>query len=139
MSKQPKTISFSIDPTHPGCVPGTLQLLDYVSDTVIYPDAAEIVMYMKTVAYVLSNSYHLHECFPCPLCPAIFAYATAQYSDGEWMWFGHTIHYVEHHHVLLPEEFVQRVRELNYRPRPTRREYVENARALQEKRHPPAE
>lgn len=36
------------------------------------------------------------------------------YSDGEWVWRGDLWFYVRKHHVILPAEFVDRVRKLGH-------------------------
>ncbi|MFF5189745.1 hypothetical protein ACFY30_39275 [Streptomyces sp. NPDC000345] len=36
------------------------------------------------------------------------------YSDGEWVWRGDLWFYVRNHHVALPDEFLERIRGLDY-------------------------
>ncbi|WP_125530439.1 hypothetical protein [Streptomyces sp. WAC 06725] len=37
------------------------------------------------------------------------------YTDGEWVWRGYLVHYLEHHHVALPQDFLDYVRKRDYR------------------------
>lgn len=47
----------------------------------------------------------------CPLCSAQITGGTIdEMTDGEWIWFNTLIHYVQYHHVRLPDRFVDEIR-----------------------------
>lgn len=54
----------------------------------------------------------------CPLCGTALEPhgVSAQQSDGRWWWFTTLSHYVEFHHVRLPDRMVEHLRTNRYQP-----------------------
>lgn len=50
----------------------------------------------------------------CGLCEHTFSNNSIQLSDGDWVWPQCLGHYVEFHHVRLPDRFVQHIRAREY-------------------------
>ncbi|MFI1360768.1 hypothetical protein ACH4TV_45450 [Streptomyces sp. NPDC020898] len=81
------------------------------------PDEAELVAYldaghvlidvMEGGRDVLTGSAHRHS-----------QGCSSPLTDGTWIWRQDFPHYVETHHVLLPEAFIDHVRRLNHRMPP---------------------
>ncbi|MFJ1932745.1 hypothetical protein ACIOGZ_08735 [Kitasatospora sp. NPDC088160] len=75
------------------------------ADLVAYLDAGHILIdVMEAGRDAITGSAHRHS----PGCSSLT-------TDGTWLWRQDFPHYVETHHVSLPEAFVEHVRSLNYR------------------------
>ncbi|MET7488525.1 hypothetical protein [Streptomyces sp. NPDC005538] len=75
------------------------------TDLVAYLDAGHILIHvMEAGPDAITGSAHRHS----PGCSSLV-------TDGTWLWRQDFPHYVEAHHVSLPEAFVEHVRGLDYR------------------------
>ncbi|MER8234102.1 hypothetical protein [Streptomyces sp. NPDC094049] len=75
------------------------------ADLVAYLDAGhELMDVLETQGDVLTGMGHRHSVG----CSSLM-------TDGAWLWRQDFPHYLETHHVSLPEEFLRRVRRLDYR------------------------
>ncbi|MEU8927299.1 hypothetical protein AB0D10_41345 [Kitasatospora sp. NPDC048545] len=74
-------------------------------DLVAYLDAGHVLIDVMEAGHdVITGSTHRHS----PGCSSLV-------TDGEWLWRQDFPHYVETHHVSLPDAFLEHVRGLNYR------------------------
>lgn len=74
------------------------------ADLVAYLDAGHVLInVMEAGRDVITGSTHRHS----PGCSSLV-------TDGTWLWRQDFPHYLETHHVTLPETFLERVRSLNY-------------------------
>ncbi len=75
------------------------------ADLVAYLDAGHVLIDAMEAGHdVVTGSAHRHSLG----CSSVV-------TDGSWLWRQDFPHYVETHHVLLPEAFIEHVRVLNYR------------------------
>jgi hypothetical protein len=51
---------------------------------------------------------------PCPMCDETLREPGSQRSDGLWVWPSSLAHFVNRHHVRLPDRLVARIREHGY-------------------------
>ncbi|MEV7119208.1 hypothetical protein [Kitasatospora griseola] len=73
-------------------------------DLVAYLDAGHVLIDVMEAGHdVITGSTHRHS----PGCSSLV-------TDGEWLWRQDFPHYVETHHVSLPDAFLEHVRSLNY-------------------------
>ncbi|ROO90715.1 hypothetical protein EDD29_8453 [Actinocorallia herbida] len=78
------------------------------ADLVTYLDAGHVLIdVMEGGSDVLTGSAHRHS-----------AGCSSLVTDGTWLWRLDFAHYVETHHVLLPEAFIEHVRALSHRMPP---------------------
>lgn len=74
------------------------------ADLVAYLDAGHVLIDVMEAGHdVVTGNAHRHS-LGC----------SSPVTDGTWLWRLDFPHYVETHHVLLPEEFVEHVRGLNH-------------------------
>ncbi len=74
------------------------------ADLVAYLDAGHVLLaVMESGHDVITGSAHRHS----PGCSSLV-------TDGTWLWRLDFPHYLETHHVSLPETFLDHVRSLNY-------------------------
>ncbi|MFD8749398.1 hypothetical protein ACFV0O_00200 [Kitasatospora sp. NPDC059577] len=74
-------------------------------DLVAYLDAGHVLIDVMEAGHdVITGSTHRHS----PGCSSLV-------TDGEWLWRQDFPHYVETHHVSLPDAFLEHVRGLNHR------------------------
>ncbi|WP_280872099.1 hypothetical protein [Streptomyces sp. MJP52] len=75
------------------------------TDLVAYLDAGHVLLdVMEGGCDIITGNPHRHG-LGC----------SSPVTDGTWLWRLDTPHYLETHHVLLPEAFLEHVRGLNYR------------------------
>ncbi|MGW3652246.1 hypothetical protein [Streptomyces sp. NPDC000878] len=75
------------------------------ADLVAYLDAGHVLIDVMEAGHdVVTGSAHRHSLG----CSSLV-------TDGTWLWRLDLPHYVETHHVLLPEAFIEHVRGLNHR------------------------
>ncbi|MDX3747829.1 hypothetical protein [Streptomyces sp. AK08-02] len=75
------------------------------ADIVAYLDAGHVLIDVMEAGHdVLTGSAHRHS-----------AGCSSPVTDGTWLWRKDFPHYVETHHVLLPEAFVEHARGLDHR------------------------
>lgn len=73
-------------------------------DLVAYLDAGHVLVDVMEGGHdVITGSAHRHS----PGCSSLV-------TDGSWLWRQDFAHYVETHHVSLPDAFIEHVRRLNY-------------------------
>ncbi|GAA3619470.1 hypothetical protein GCM10023079_06380 [Streptomyces chitinivorans] len=78
------------------------------AELVSYLDSGHVLIdVMESGHDVITGNPHRHS----PGCSSLV-------TDGAWLWRLDFPHYVETHHVRLPEKFVERVRGLNYQMPP---------------------
>ena len=76
-------------------------------------DLKRLAWYLKECPVAISAGESAHE---CPLCGGHVEHdPSAHRSDGEWVWPDDLWHLVEVHHVRLPDDFVRRIRDREYR------------------------
>lgn len=74
------------------------------ADLVAYLDAGHVLIdVMESAADAITETNHRHS-----------QGCSSPVTDGTWLWRRDLPHYVETHHVLLPEAFLEHVRRLNY-------------------------
>lgn len=91
-----------------GAEPQDIPLLEDIADpTWNPPDRGELVRYLAqcpvSIASPLPRSV-------CPLCGERLDGPSSQRSDGTWVWPSSLPHYVERHHVRLPDRMVEYIR-----------------------------
>ncbi|MEU7031049.1 hypothetical protein AB0A60_30720 [Streptomyces sp. NPDC046275] len=75
------------------------------ADLVAYLDSGHVLIDVMEAGHdIITGSPHRHSLG----CSSLV-------TDGAWLWRQDLPHYVETHHVLLPEAFTRHVRGLNYR------------------------
>ncbi|WP_369220588.1 hypothetical protein AB5J52_00170 [Streptomyces sp. R39] len=75
------------------------------ADLVAYLDAGHVLIGVMEAGHdVITGSTHRHS----PGCSSLV-------TDGTWLWRQDFPHYLETHHVSLPQTFLEHVRSLNYR------------------------
>ncbi|MFJ9250907.1 hypothetical protein [Streptomyces sp. NPDC101776] len=75
------------------------------ADLVAYLDAGHVLIDVMEAGHdVITGSIHRHS----PGCSSLV-------TDGTWLWRLDFPHYLETHHVSLPETFLEHVRSLRYR------------------------
>ncbi|MGW5235978.1 hypothetical protein ACWEQU_27740 [Streptomyces nodosus] len=78
------------------------------ADLVAYLDAGHVLIDVMEAGHdVITGSAHRHSLG----CSSLV-------TDGTWLWRQDFPHYVETHHVLLPEAFIEHVQGLNYQMPP---------------------
>ncbi|MYQ96940.1 hypothetical protein GTY20_39910, partial [Streptomyces sp. SID4946] len=74
------------------------------ADLVVYLDAGHVLIDVMEAGHdVITGSTHRHS----PGCSSLA-------TDGAWLWRLDFPHYLETHHVALPQTFLEHVRSLNY-------------------------
>ncbi|WP_055533330.1 hypothetical protein [Streptomyces graminilatus] len=74
------------------------------TDLVAYLDTGHVLIHVMEAGHdVITGSAHRHS----QGCSSLL-------TDGVWLWRKDFPHYVETHHVVLPEAFAERVRALDY-------------------------
>ncbi|MYR63665.1 hypothetical protein GTY54_48200 [Streptomyces sp. SID625] len=75
------------------------------ADLVAYLDAGHVLIDVMEAGHdVITGGTHRHS----PECSSLV-------TDGTWLWRQDFPHYLETHHVALPQTFLEHVRSLNYR------------------------
>lgn len=76
------------------------------------PDLLQLAAYLDSglVSLMTASGKPWH----CHLCGQSFKNNSVQMSDGTWVWPFYLGHYVQHHHVRLPDRFVERIRDRGY-------------------------
>jgi hypothetical protein len=80
------------------------------------PDLDQIVNYLRQ-GHRTTSVPLLGGPIVCPICEAILEPATfSQQSDGDWIWMSTLSHFVQFHHLRLPDRMVESIRSNQYRP-----------------------
>jgi hypothetical protein len=88
-------------------VSGLPSLQDAVRSTG-HPDEARILAYLEEGVCLAACGGVM----PDVLAPSPGVMTSPDYlTDGDWLWPGELAHYVAHHHVALPDDFVAHMRE----------------------------
>jgi hypothetical protein len=89
-------------------------LLQEVQDLTWKPyDLTELLHYLINAKCVLTGSGGKHV---CKVCGTVLGWGADWRSDNEFAWPKDLAHYVEFHHVRLPDKFVDRIRVFEYEP-----------------------
>jgi hypothetical protein len=96
-------------------IPGNpFPLLEEMQDQTWKPhDLTELLRFMNIAQCALASSGGKRMCHVCGLSLGLGA---DWRTDGEFGWPKDLAHYVEYHHVRLPDAFVERIRALDYQP-----------------------
>ena len=87
-----------------------LPTLQSVFDLLWNPDDKDaLITYLETSPVVLASTART----TCLSCPSEVAANSFQF-DGVWLWPRSLSHYVRFHSVVLPDRFVQRIRDRSY-------------------------
>jgi hypothetical protein len=96
---------------------------DFV-DSSWLPGERHLLLNYLRAEYSLMKSWGYSWCrFGCGIPDS--AMGSQDYSDGEWVWPHGLPHYVEHHDIFLPDEFVDKARSQNWICTPLRGRDVE--------------
>jgi hypothetical protein len=79
-----------------------------VDDGWLAEERERIIAYLQAGRQYLSYGRFSFCRFKCGADPSDMGHCDL--TDGEWVWPEGLAHYVEHHHVILPMEFVQSMR-----------------------------
>lgn len=77
------------------------------------PDLGDLLDYLKRCPVALACGMRPAK---CPYCEDLLLEPGTQRSDGLWVWPSSLAHYVEKHHVRLPDRMVMHIRNLDYNP-----------------------
>lgn len=86
---------------------------EVVDPTWLPSDLANLAAYLRTCPVSITSGA---QPALCPLCGHTLTELSAQRSDGVWVWPSSLSHYVEAHHVRLPNRMVEHIRARNYQP-----------------------
>lgn len=76
-------------------------------------DKNQIIEYLRSAELVAATS---GMAFPCVICRQRIASTVCVRTDGEFYWLDVLAHYVEQHHLRLPESMLKHMRELQFTP-----------------------
>jgi hypothetical protein len=79
------------------------------------PDRDRLVAYLRDCPAI--TAVPRFDPVVCQICgETLERCSSTQQSDGLWIWFKPVVHYVQLHHVRLPDRMVERIRANKYRP-----------------------
>ncbi|MFF3890331.1 hypothetical protein [Streptomyces sp. NPDC001914] len=97
------------------------------ADLVAYLDAGHVLIDVMEAGHdVITGSTHRHSLG----CSSLV-------TDGTWLWRQDFPHYLETHHVSLPQTFLEHVRSLNYRMPPDAHHHRRAVRSALRRDHAP--
>lgn len=76
-------------------------------------DKSQIVKYLLSAEIVAATSAMA---FPCVICKQKFHGSVCKRTDGRFYWLDALAHYVDKHHLRLPEGMLKYMRQLQFAP-----------------------
>ena len=86
-------------------------LLSMVDEKYDFKDKDKFIVYLKNNVNGLAG--YMGE-FTCLMDPDHIAYSESYNTDGVWVWTTQMIHYIECHHLVIPEDFRAHIEKNNF-------------------------